>query len=146
MSRSGYSDDWDGEGPPPEFWRRAVTNAMNGKRGQAFLRELIASLDAMPEKRLIEGALVEKDGACCALGAVGKARCMADLPVGHREYTADEMSERFGIASVMAAEIMYENDDGENFDNYFSKQRPRTPEERWQHMRKWAEKKLAATT
>jgi hypothetical protein len=46
MSRSGYSDDhseWD-----LIRWRGAVASAIRGKRGQAFLRELLVALDAMP--------------------------------------------------------------------------------------------------
>lgn len=44
MSRSGYNDDCDGWALIR--WRGAVNSAINGKRGQAFLRELVAALDA----------------------------------------------------------------------------------------------------
>lgn len=46
MSRSGYSDDidnWD-----LIKWRGQVASAIRGKRGQLFLRELLAALDALP--------------------------------------------------------------------------------------------------
>jgi hypothetical protein len=45
MSRSGYSDDLD----PLALgrWRGRVASAMRGKRGQAFLREMLAAMDAM---------------------------------------------------------------------------------------------------
>ena len=56
MSRSGYSDDYEGLG----LYRQTVENALRGKRGQAFLRELLEALDALDEKKLIEGYL--KDG------------------------------------------------------------------------------------
>jgi hypothetical protein len=52
MSRSGYyddCDDWLAHGR----WRARVASATRGKRGQKFLRDLLAALDAMPVKRLI---------------------------------------------------------------------------------------------
>ncbi len=55
MSRSGYSDDLD-QGDLNR-WRGAVASAIRGKRGQSFLRELLASLDAMPRKELISEAM-----------------------------------------------------------------------------------------
>lgn len=43
--------------------------SLRGKKGQAVLKELEAALVALPEKRLIEGALY-LDGQVCALGAL----------------------------------------------------------------------------
>lgn len=71
MSRSGYSEDGDCDFP--ELYRGRVARAIKGKRGQAFLRELAAAMDAMPEKRLIAGELVE-GGECCTMGVICKAR------------------------------------------------------------------------
>ena len=61
MSRCGYSEDFD---DPLELgrWRGQVESALRGKRGQRFLRELIAALDALPQKRLVENALAESVG------------------------------------------------------------------------------------
>lgn len=56
MSRSGYTEDCDGW--DLIRWRGAVASAIRGKRGQAFLREALAALDAMPEKQLISHDLV----------------------------------------------------------------------------------------
>jgi len=61
MSRSGYIEDWDDQ------WglicyRGAVKSAIRGRRGQAFLREMLAALDALPEKRLITEELVIDGG------------------------------------------------------------------------------------
>lgn len=56
MSRSGYTDDgWDDESAQWAAIRYAgaLKSAVRGKKGQAFLRELLAALDAMPVKRLI---------------------------------------------------------------------------------------------
>ena len=72
MSRSGYSEDcenWD-----LVRWRGAVQSAIRGARGQKFLRELVAALDALPEKKLIAHELKDENGAVCALGSVAVAR------------------------------------------------------------------------
>lgn len=61
MSRSGYTDDgWDDESAQWAAIRYAgaLKSAVRGKKGQAFLRELLAALDAMPVKRLIREHLV----------------------------------------------------------------------------------------
>src|SRR6185295_11408998 len=71
LSRSGYSDD--GERWDLIRYRGAVASAIRGARGQTFLKEILAALDAMPEKKLIANEL-EEDGQVCALGALGKAR------------------------------------------------------------------------
>lgn len=72
MSRSGYSEDCENI----NLYRATVDRATNGKRGQAFLRELLSVLDVMPEKRLISDELVDHAGEFCALGVVGCARGM----------------------------------------------------------------------
>lgn len=61
MSRSGYTDDgWDDESAQWASIRYngALKSAIRGKKGQAFLKDLLAALDAMPEKRLIREQLV----------------------------------------------------------------------------------------
>ena len=73
MSRSGYTEDSENDWALI-CWRGAVASAIRGKRGQAFLREMLAALDALPEKRLISEDLERADGQVCALGSVGKAR------------------------------------------------------------------------
>lgn len=144
MSRHGYRDDgWDdAEGQWQMIrWRGAVTSALRGKKGQAFLRELIAALDALPEKKLITRALVDHDGCACALGAVALARRMELPPMPDpdlEDYDLEEWWEcnmpTFGIADALEKEIMYENDDGGRYGE--------TPEMRWQRMRRWAERHL----
>ena len=72
MTRSGYSDDYDG-------WqlikgRGMVASATRGKRGQQFFKDLVAALDALPEKVLIADDLQNDEGDVCALGAVGLKR------------------------------------------------------------------------
>lgn len=115
MSRSGYSDDCDGWALIR--WRGAVNSAIKGKRGQAFLREVLATLDAMPEKRLVADSFHDQvEGQFCTLGAVGAARGldMAPLEDADREYVA----KAFGITQALAAEIMYENDGFQGHDEY----------------------------
>jgi len=112
MSRSGYSEDYDGTEWDLIRWRGAVTSAIRGRRGQAFLRELLAALDALPEKRLVPNVF-EQEGEVCALGAVARARGvnLSDIdPEG--EFGCQRIiGARLDIASALAAEIMYENDE-----------------------------------
>src|SRR5688572_11140024 len=126
MSRSGYSDDLDtldlGR------WRGQVTSALRGKRGQKFLADLIAALDALPEKALVLNELETTEGVC-ALGAVGRLRGVAlgDIDT----YDHDELAEKFDIAHQLAQEVMYVNDDSGG-----------SPEERWATVRGWAAQHL----
>jgi hypothetical protein len=130
MSRSGYSESC--EGWDLIRWRGAVASAIRGKRGQAFLREMLAALDAIPDKCLIVEEL-KQDGSVCALGAIGVARGM-DLDVIDPE-DRDSVAEAFKIPLTLACEIMYENDEGGWRE---------TPQQRWSRMRKWAEGQIAA--
>ncbi len=129
MSRSGYGDDcetWD-----LIRWRGAVASALRGSRGQAFLKEMLAAFDALPERKLIQNNLVETDGAVCALGAVAKARAMnvSDIDPEDHETVAGE----FDVAHAMACEIMFENDEGAYNE---------TPEQRFARMRRWVERNI----
>lgn len=126
MSRSGYSDDIDDQLALGR-WRAQVKSAIRGRRGQAFLRELIAALDAMPVKELIADELVTTDGDVCAIGAVCQMR---GIDVRNVDYDSPEdVAEKVGIARQMVAEIEYENDEGGWKE---------TDEQRWQRMRRWA--------
>lgn len=157
MSRSGYSEDCD-DNWQLICWRGAVASALRGKRGQAFLKELIAALDAMPEKELIGDSLVTADGQYCALGVVGAARGI-DL----NKLDPDDpyqVAKAFGIAQAMAQEIVYENDEylndyewvrvtlcgpirpWEYHERSVSVLRKHVARDRWKHMRDWAESNL----
>ena len=126
MSRSGYRDDYDYDGPNP--WPASVARSIKGKRGQNFLKELAAAMDAMPEKALITDELVTADGSCCTIGVVCKAR---GLDVSNVEVEDSEaVGEVVGISKYMASEIEYFND--EVCEN-------QTPEERWVRMRAWVQ-------
>jgi hypothetical protein len=131
MSRSGYADDFCGENWSLIRWRGAVASAIRGKRGQAFLSEALAALDALPEHELIPNNLVA-EGAFCALGAVGKARGTDLQGVDVEDH--ESVAHLFSIPHALACEIMWENDEG----NYL----PETPSARWVRMRKWIVSKL----
>ncbi len=160
MSRSGYSDDCEDQWALIR-WRGAVTSAISGKRGQQFLRELAAALDAMPDKRLIADEL-QADGAYCTLGVIGAAR---GLDMAHMDpYECEAVSALMKVAPALAAEIMFEND--ESVDAYdwidveiHGPMRPHYPdwgrhtrtvrvaakaveERRWWHMREWVRKNI----
>ena len=128
MSRSGYSDDLE----PLELgrWRAQVASAMRGARGQKFFRDLVAALDAMPEKKLTKSSLETPEGSVCALGALGRHRGVAihDLDT----YDHEDLGKVFDIAPQLCQETMYEND--ERYDQ--------SDDARWQRMRAWAASNL----
>ena len=123
MSRSGYSDDYDNEWALIR-WRGAVASAIRGKRGQSFLREMRAALDALPEKRLIAEEL-EESGEVCAIGSVGKARGVDMREVN--PYDRESVAGLFGVSPALAAEIADTND------NWYNE----TPEHRFVRVRAW---------
>jgi hypothetical protein len=130
MSRHGYSDDLD-------HWdliryRGAVASSIRGKRGQKFLRDMAAALDAMPEKRLIAGELV-LEGDVCALGALGVARGI-DLSDVDPEDNADYLAAEFNVAEPLIREITFINDETSTYPAVGYQQRE---EIRWQQVRKW---------
>jgi hypothetical protein len=141
MSRHGYSEDCDDDAAQWSYIRHrgAVTSAFRGKKGQAFFREMLAALDALPEKKLIAGSLVDGDGCACALGAVAKARGLdvSEFVPGDDYDPEAHEGDGFGwllnIADAMGREVMWYNDEGP-----FNE----TPEARWIRMRRWTERQL----
>lgn len=141
MSRSGYSEGCDGWALIR--WRGAVKSALRGERGQRFLRELAAAMDAMPDKRLGLGAFQDEQGCLCTLGVVAAARGI-DLNELNRLIDEDEevvdrdsIARRLGVATAMAAEIMFMNDEG-----YWWRASMEQPEARWARMRAWVQKQI----
>lgn len=138
MSRSGYTDDCDDLWAHIR-WRGAVTSAMRGKRGQAFFRELLAALEAMPEKRLIAQTFGEA-GSYCTLGVACAARGVdaPKLEYPPEDYYDDEIprmaSSALSIPPSLAAEIMYQNDE--------CSWNHETPEQRWERMRAWVSRQI----
>jgi hypothetical protein len=106
---------------------------MRGKRGRALLLELRDALDAMPEKVLITGELVDAEGSFCTLGVIGKARGLSLTDIDPED--SDQVAKHFGIAPALAKEIVFENDEAVWWFN-------ETPEMRWERMREWVEEAL----
>lgn len=126
MSRYGYSEDCDGW----ELirWRGAVKSAIKGARGQAFLKEMLAAMDALPQPKLVASEL-EAHGEVCAIGAVGKARGLDMSNIDPEDN--ERLAKTFGISHALACEIMFMNDERWAFRE--------TPESRFTRMREWIE-------
>ncbi len=125
MTRSGYSEDMDNDWALI-CYRGAVASSIRGKRGQAFLAEMLGALDALGEKRLITNEL-EASGEVCAIGAVGKKRGMDMSRLD--PYDAETIAKTFDIAQSLAREIVYLNDEWAL--------KVETPEDRFNRMRAW---------
>lgn len=159
MSRSGYSDDDYGNGSFA-MWRGAVRSAVNGKRGQAALKELLVALDAMPEKKLAAESLVTVEGDFCTLGVLGSARGVELTALDPEDW--DSVANAFDLAPAMVREIVYVNDEELNELKWIDvevcgpmkpwmrhNQRVAVPIEnlpqlRWGHMRDWVVRNLKA--
>ena len=129
MSRAGYCEDidqWD-----LIRWRGAVTSAIRGARGQAFFRDMLAALDAMPVKELIASELVSERG-CCALGAVAKKWNIDVSGMDPEDY--EQISKTFGIAEAMVREIEYVNDEWGSYSD--------SPAKRWTRVRAWVAEQI----
>lgn len=132
MGRSGYSEDWDFSNWDFIRWRGVVASSIRGKRGQAFLRELVEALDAMPEKRLIARELQCPDGVC-TIGSLG-ARRGIDMEKLDPEDSCS-IAAAFGIAEPLVQEIEYMNDE--------AVWEEEAPEARWRRMRAWVAAHIA---
>jgi hypothetical protein len=164
MNRSGYCDDFGDDDPLAlGRYRAQVNSAIRGKRGQALLRELLAALDAMPDKRLVAGEL-EADGQFCALGVVGHARGLNLAAID--SYDVESLGPQFNIAEQLAREIMWVNDEHVSEHEWAEieicgpvrpghpdwgrhRQSVRVPneragEQRWKTVRDWVASKIAA--
>jgi hypothetical protein len=129
MTRSGYSEGC--EGWELIRWRGAVESAIGGARGQKFLRDLVAALDALPEKRLIQDELQTEDGVC-AIGSVGLLRSVDMTKLDVEDY--DQLADAFDIAPALVREIEFINDEVGWRE---------TPEARFTSVRSWALENLA---
>lgn len=137
MSRHGYIDDCDDELACGR-WRGMVASAIRGKRGQAFLRELAAALDAMPDKWLAPESLVTGEGEVCAIGSVLVARgATVDELRSIDPEDSRVVARAANIAECLAREIMYQNDECIWQDDAQDAGR-----KRWEWMRKWVDSKL----
>ena len=157
MSGSGYNDDCDGWALIR--WRGAVASAIRGRRGQAFLRDLLAALDAMPDKRLVADALVfdgqtetawspwhlyedvivgadelvKGTGEVVRVGEVCALGCLGRARLIDMSdidpHDPSQVSAAFGISEALAREITYVNDE-----DWYGRN---TPETRFERVRAW---------
>ena len=132
MSRSGYSDDCENL----QLYRANVDRTIAGKRGQAFLREMAAALDAMPVRQLIAGEVVRDSDHVCAIGSVALARKVdvSKLDI----YDGESVGQAFGITRLLANEIAFVNDDDFGYGH-------EVPSARWVRVRRWVDAQLTAT-
>lgn len=129
MSRADYPDDCDDLGA---LWlyRQAVENAICGKRGQAFMRDLRSALTTMPCQELASGALISAEGVC-AMGAVAIHRGIdRDVLAKVNPHDWKAVGKLLDIAPSMVREVAFVNDD-EWFEN-------RTGTGRFNRMLDWA--------
>lgn len=133
---------------PYGLWLGAVRRATFGKRGQAVLRELEAALLALPQKRLIDGAIC-REGDVCVLGALALRRKVAagmGATEARRElaehwpvedfddrWELREFSKEQGLTYALAWEAMAANDEDA---------RGMTPEGRYEYVLAWVRKRL----
>lgn len=138
MSRFEYLDDEDGL--PWGMWEAIVSRALGGQRGQRALAEMEEALLALPEQKLIEGALANDEGVC-GIGAliahkrakrdgIEMAAAMADMPRGEDGgiYETAYAGQAAGLKWTVAWHMAYLND--ETFHEA-------TPEERYEKMLAW---------
>jgi hypothetical protein len=143
VSRSGYTDDIDDQWSFIQ-WRGAVKSALQGRRGQLFLMEMLAAMDALPVKRLVANELEAPDlvpcshwgmfeaQSVCAIGAVGKRRGVDMTSIDPDDY--ETVARKFGIAQAMAQEIVFINDEWGR----------ETPEARFIRVREWIASQIYA--
>lgn len=147
-NRSNYSDypeqNWQWI-----CWRGAVKKAIKGKRGQAFLKELLTTLDNMPKKELIGEELVTKEGDVCAIGSVMVARGIVDASkINVRDYNA--IAKVLDISEALVREIEYVNDEAVDDSCLFYEQDGKWLRrewsdfslERWRTVRNWVEQQI----
>lgn len=136
------SRTWEGESDDPRAWGRyegARRSTLRGKRGQDFLRKLIAALDALPRPELSEEALGDPCTGCvCALGAIALADgdSFDDLAGDNGNWGPDDAADWYNISSTLANEVISVNDDWGNGNSAEVRQ------SRWRHVRAWAVRNL----
>ena len=129
MSRINYSDEED-FGGQFELWQANCERSMRGKKGQCELLELRTALLAMPEKRLIHGALVSESGEICAIAAYGKHKGV-DLSTFDPEDQSTAVGIAGGMPRLVAWKVVEMNDEILSWGI--------TPEERYAAVLAWVE-------
>lgn len=114
MGRFNSDGEWDGDGPyvTQEMWQRNLDAHLQGPRGQRALRDIEASLLALPQPRLIEKHLAWK-GEVCAVGA----------------YVLAQRCAKGEDRDSVLKDMQYDNGPYEVWDNEARTYRPATAEE-----------------
>lgn len=149
MSRFSYLDDEGGM--PWGMWQAIVSRALGGDRGQRALAEMEEALLALPEQKLIEGALANDEGVC-GIGAlvahkrakkdgIEMAAAMADLSRSEDSGEGDIHETAYagtgvGLRWSVAWHLAYLND--ETFHEA-------TPEQRYEKMLAWVRRAQGKT-
>lgn len=107
---------------------------------------MAAALDALPVKELVAEDIVRDSEHVCAIGSVALAR---KIDVSALDVTdGDLVGQTFGITSILAREIAYQNDENgpsgyaRQDDGTYQPRPPETPAERWTRMRAWVDENL----
>jgi hypothetical protein len=135
MTRLYYDDDC---GPSEEGLRQGwLRSAIRGQRGQRFLRDLVAALDALPTPELSSGALEDPEtGCCCAFGAVLRFRGAENVPLWfhpeEEDMMPDSLAEPFDVSKTLAWAVVQANEEMCSSNTEQDRRR------RWAEVRAWA--------
>lgn len=101
----------DEEDCPGQFalWDANIRRSIKGKVGQRELKVLEDALLAMPDKRLIRGALSDDDGDVCAIACYARHKGV-DLSQFDPEEESDEVGIAAGMPRLVAWQVVALND------------------------------------
>lgn len=112
MSRIDIDEEGDAEEDFPgqaAFYHANTARSLQGKKGQASLRELEQALLALPEKRLVSGEFETPEGEVCAIGALKRFKGVEH--VEHDPSTdMDLVGEELGMPRLVAWMVVARND------------------------------------
>jgi hypothetical protein len=130
----------DEEDFPGQFglWQANCDRSIQGKPGQAVLRELETALLALSEKRLIADELEDADGEVCAIGALVRHR---GVEIKSDPEEMEEVGVELGMPRLVAWKVVQVNDDID-YRYVGDKRVDYTPEERYEKMLAWTQKQL----
>lgn len=143
--------DYDGEEMTrgqQNLWDANVERALNGRKGQAMLRELEQALLALPHKRLIDSDF-KQDGDVCVVGALAIQRVKRFLETddfqtaysglpdfeGEPDEIAWYAETHLGMSRLLAWHLQFKNDE-----EYAGA----SPELRYDNMLQWVRSRIVA--
>lgn len=139
--RIGYSESEDYPGQF-ELWQANCQRSLQGRKGQAALRELETALLALPVKRLIAEEVENADGEVCTIGALAKFRgLITDEMKAQGEYDMEGVGVKLGIPRMVAWKIV-EVTDIQLPDSFHYYNTPVSPEYRYQKVLAWVQSQI----